>query len=1099
MFEWLVVALRSWPSRCFEERSEQAASPVARQGVAQGFFKAVFGFPAEIGSQRFARTHKRRGRHLTVLFEVELVLLSKGFGEETRDRNGRPENKLRDFGHEDTMAEGLLQTPPEFARVDLPGMGNEVELMPWPSVGGHEQQGRNEVPDIDDAETLRMPAGLEADAGFGASVEGEGRRIVGAEHDAGAKRRRRETRRCHDTFGPGLGVAVGFDGRRGVFFRPGAPWARAGGGQRGCEEQAFGAPALALEAGDEVDDGAVVDRLVLGEGVRGDNPGEVHHHIHLGQREVRVREDAEVAPEDFCVPGKLLGFLRGAHEGHDVVAGGVQRGAEVGADESGGSGDQKAHERVVPESATGGRSNVGERHWYGVPNRWSGEAFLGSRKCRESVRRREAQGGRTPRDLSLLGCSAMACPLLIARRGRAHRGERGRARDGATTMNEYRLSIAAGLCLLWLWAGCSGAEPAPEDANVNAGRDAALVVRDAGGEEDTGVLPEDAGADGAGVLSIREVARGGTLPVRLSTGEDGEQRLTLENAGGGTLVLPGATVGMPCSAGAPPDTLEAGASEAWSVSLPSRGEEGAYRCAVSIEVQGGEAFDFELSVQVRLPGAPATPLPLRFVDQTEAVLQGRCPAQTDKPWGATFVDWNGDGAVGVAAWFHAGAYPHCAFVVQRDGRMVLDETLSGRLRPGGGWGRHSATNWFAFDVFADADRFTDIIGYGSEVPTGIALNAAMAAGETFSAATVHSKVSYTDIVLIDWDGAGELETIDDFFHLRSAVTGEILRTLHSVPDAGVVGGRGNPGPIVGDFDGDSWPDVLLFFGEDSVALRNNEGTPEPLALTPALRTCHSRLTFTSDFDLDGDLDIACLQEGERHVRMYENTGAFVFEDAGEIEGFGAIFGRTDKSSSAVADLDNDGREELISFGGYNRVEREACNLVAQVHGGAFQTQRCAIYGEGGWSEWCGSPTGDIADYDHDGDLDIVGTGSTCDDQMARLMRNDTAGVYRGLNVRVRYRPGNEGCMGCRIEAQEGGERVAVKFMQMTSSFAHNRTNVMGHLGVGDRAEVDLHVVFPGGGGSYIFPNVATNQTVFVDYAGGTPRLVEGWVPGAAFD
>ncbi len=636
----------------------------------------------------------------------------------------------------------------------------------------------------------------------------------------------------------------------------------------------------------------------------------------------------------------------------------------------------------------------------------------------------------------------------------------------------------------------------PRDSSVDGSHDAQTVD---GGLTDGGV------ADGAadGTLVVREVAAGGIFPRRLLTETEATQTFHLDNGRPSSAVLSDWSVGAPCTAADLPSAVSASESVAWTVSLPPRAMEADYLCAISFsfafDERPAETYAFDLSVQVRAPGAPADPLALRFSDQTAATLQGDCAQGADKPWGATFIDWNNDGALGVAAWYHAGTYPHCAYVRQSDGTMVMDADISAVLRPGGGWGRHSATNWFAFDLYADGDRYTDIIGYGSEVPTGIALNSATAVGEGFGVTSVHSQIGYTDVVLIDWDGEGALETIDDFLQLRSVVTGEILRTLHPVPDDDFVGGRGNPGPVVGDFDGDSWPDAMLFYGEHSVVVRNAEGTAEILPVAPALRSCSARLAFATDFDLDGDLDIACVPEGESTFRMYRNGGAFAFEQVGEIEGFGSIGGITNKSSAAVADLDNDGYEELISFGGYNRVARESCNLVAQIHDGHFVTAGCEIYGAEGWGDWCGSPTGDAADYDNDGDIDLVGTGNQCDRFMTRLMRNDTSDIYRGLNVRVRYRPGNEGCMGCRLEAHEGGERVAMKFMQMTSSFSHNRTNVIGHLGVGDRTHIDLTVVFPAGGGTHVFRDVPTNQTVFVGYAGGSPTLTTGWVPGDGFE
>ena len=653
----------------------------------------------------------------------------------------------------------------------------------------------------------------------------------------------------------------------------------------------------------------------------------------------------------------------------------------------------------------------------------------------------------------------------------------------------------------------SSATDAATTSDARGAGDGGTLVTD-GGTLDVGAVDAPA-VDGASVdaanvaaVVVVEVEAGGRTSA--STFVDVALTLTfhVENRGGVLAALGDVAVTGPCMVTEPlVSELESEARDSFDVLLEAQADAGEYACSVSFDTSDASvpSYGFTHALHVRVPGTPANPLELQFSDQTEVVLSGECPDSIDNPWGATFIDWNSDGHIGVGAWYHGGTYQHCAYINDGAGRMVMNAETSAVLRPDGGWGRHSATNWFAFDVYANGDAFTDLMGYGSEVSTGVALNSASAVGENFGTNTVHSRLAYMDVVLVDWDGAGELETVDDFFVLRSATDGEEIRTLYPVPDdPDFVGGRGNPGPVVGDFNSDSWPDVLLFFGDESIVVRNNAGSPEALAMDPVVQPCSARLIFATDFDLDGLLDIVCVPAGESTFHMFRNEGDFAFSAAGEIAGFGSIGGVTNKSTSAIADLDNDGYEELISFGGYNRVARESCNLVAQVRDGVFVTSGCEIYGEEGWGGWCGSPTGDAADYDNDGDIDLVGTGNSCDRYMTRLMRNDTPGVHQGINVRVRYRDGNDGCMGCRLEAHEGGERVAIKFMQMNNAFTHNRTNIVGHLGVGTRDSVDLTVVFPSGGGTHVFRDVGTNQTVFVDYAGGSPTIQEGWEPGEGF-
>ncbi|MEM9189563.1 MAG: hypothetical protein AAGF12_10340 [Myxococcota bacterium] len=307
--------------------------------------------------------------------------------------------------------------------------------------------------------------------------------------------------------------------------------------------------------------------------------------------------------------------------------------------------------------------------------------------------------------------------------------------------------------------------------------------------------------------------------------------------------------------------------------------------------------------------------------------------------------------------------------------------------------------------------------------------------------------------------------------------------------------------MVGDFNGDSWPDVLILDDSEpgrARGIRNDRGRPVRFDLDPDLLRCEgARLLHVLDYDLDQDLDIVCrFSDGYHALR---NDGAFAFYDEGRIDGYGSTSGITDKSSATVPDLDNDGREELIGFGGLDG--RTRCNVVVQSRAGRLEVQPCGTVFAGGWSSDCaGRMTGDVYDYDNDGDLDLVGVANaSCSRSSARLMRNDTGGIYRSLRVRVKGLDGNPGCMGCRLELREGGTLVAQRSMQMRNSFTHSRLNVVGHLGAGTRAQVDLIIIPPSDRRAPVtFPAVRTGQTVVVDLSPATPTLTEHWRPGTGF-
>jgi uncharacterized repeat protein (TIGR01451 family) len=121
-----------------------------------------------------------------------------------------------------------------------------------------------------------------------------------------------------------------------------------------------------------------------------------------------------------------------------------------------------------------------------------------------------------------------------------------------------------------------------------------------------------------------------------------------------------------------------------------------------------------------------------------------------------------------------------------------------------------------------------------------------------------------------------------------------------------------------------------------------------------------------DYDNDGDLDI--LLTGSQRSKVYRNEGTFGFTD------IGAGLTGVDWSSAAWGDYDNDGDLDILLTGGVSKVYRnDGFGVFTDI-------------GAGLTAVWAGSVA--WGDYDNDGDLDIFLTGWDGSNQVSKVYRND---------------------------------------------------------------------------------------------------------------
>lgn len=155
----------------------------------------------------------------------------------------------------------------------------------------------------------------------------------------------------------------------------------------------------------------------------------------------------------------------------------------------------------------------------------------------------------------------------------------------------------------------------------------------------------------------------------------------------------------------------------------------------------------------------------------------------------------------------------------------------------------------------------------------------------------------------------------------------------------------------------------------------------------------SRGVTSADFDRDGDIDVYASNYRLETNGLYVNDGSGNFTDQAPTRGATGGTGHT--IGSAWGDMNNDGYLDLF-VGNFSHPwdSQPGSQFLANTGPGggySFQNQLEWAYGNGEWQESYASPT--LGDYDNDGDLDLFFTtvyevGSYGIPNFPRLYRND---------------------------------------------------------------------------------------------------------------
>ena len=309
--------------------------------------------------------------------------------------------------------------------------------------------------------------------------------------------------------------------------------------------------------------------------------------------------------------------------------------------------------------------------------------------------------------------------------------------------------------------------------------------------------------------------------------------------------------------------------------------------------------------------------------------------------------------------------------------------------------------------------------------------------------------------------------------------------------------------VAADLDGDGWQDIFVACDSSpSLLYRNNrDGTFTEEALERGCAVSEDGAeqagmgVAVGDYDLSGHLDLFKTHFSDDTNILYRNDGNGYFDDVTLRSGIG-VETRYVGWGAGFADLDNNGLPDLFFVTGsvYPQVARELERYPAATPRVLFRN-----LGDGRFEQLfaeAGPAVGEVkssrgcafGDFDNDGDVDILIVNLN---EPPSLLRNDLAGEYNWLKVKLVGTRSNRSAIGATVTARYGGRTQAQAVLSQSSFHSANDSRL--HFGLGAETAADLEIRWPSGA-TEEYPAVPANALVRIKEGTGIVAR-EGWAKG----
>ncbi|MBI3134781.1 MAG: VCBS repeat-containing protein [Bacteroidetes bacterium] len=345
------------------------------------------------------------------------------------------------------------------------------------------------------------------------------------------------------------------------------------------------------------------------------------------------------------------------------------------------------------------------------------------------------------------------------------------------------------------------------------------------------------------------------------------------------------------------------------------------------------------------------------------------------------------------------------------------------------------------------------------------------------------------------------------------------------------------GLAVADVDNNGYEDLYIsndYMAPDYLYMNNGNGTfSEEIKTRTGHISSFSMGNDIADFNNDGFLDIITLDMvSEDHIRSKKNMGGMstekfwnvvragyhyqymfnalqlnngngTFSDVAQLAGVA----KTDWSWAPLfADFDNDGFNDLFVTNGYRRDARdndflletkkrdgnfadyeEALELMPATKIRNYMFQNTGdlhfnkVMDEWGFDQPVNSNGAAYADFDNDGDLDLVVNNM---DEVSFVMQNELKTSNHFLKLKIKGSEKNKFACGAKIKLQTSSG-IQFKTVQLTRGYQSGVDPVL-HFGLGAVSVVELVEVYFADGKKIERKNIQADQLLELNYADAVP-------------
>jgi hypothetical protein len=292
----------------------------------------------------------------------------------------------------------------------------------------------------------------------------------------------------------------------------------------------------------------------------------------------------------------------------------------------------------------------------------------------------------------------------------------------------------------------------------------------------------------------------------------------------------------------------------------------------------------------------------------------------------------------------------------------------------------------------------------------------------------------------------------------------VFKDVSEASGVAKVTGRYAMTAVAADLDADGWTDLYVACDSTAAILyRNNrDGTFTDVALASgaALSEFGNEQAgmglSLGDYDNDGRLDLFKTHFADDIPALYRGLGRGLFEDVATAVGLG-VQNRYVEWGAGTPDLDNDGWSDLFYVTGNVYPEIEAHlpqyphrgpKVVFRNRGGASFEDVSARSGPGATAAHS-SRGAAFGDFDNDGDVDVLVMNMN---EPPSLLRNDTAGGNRWLEVKLEGTRSNRSAIGATVVVTAGGRSQARAVLSQSSYYSHDELRL--HFGLGRLTKAD---------------------------------------------